>query len=169
MTKKADLDEATTVLLGAAAIVVLAVCVGLVVNHLSSDGLPLFASQHSLRPPVSAGATYMSIDEAREFLDEQGAIFLDARPAAAFDEGHIEGAVSLPVEDFAETEAALRDALRGATVLICYCDGIDCEQGAQLADQLVNAGYYNVALMFEGWEEWERAGYPASSAAEERQ
>ena len=162
MTKKGDLNDATTVLMGAAAIVVVAVCVGVVVNHLSPRALPLFASEQSLRPSVSAAVTYTSIDEARELLGDPGAIFLDARPAAAFDEGHIEGALSLPVDDFDEVEQALRAALRRAARLITYCDGIDCEQAAQLADKLTNAGYRNIALMFEGWEAWERAGYPAA-------
>ena len=53
---------------------------------------------------------------------EEGAILLDARSAAAFAQGHIEGAVNLPLPDF--TDEALAETLgpdRNRPIYI-YCN-----------------------------------------------
>jgi len=164
--RRASDSQAATVLLGAAAIVAVAICLGVLANHLSPHGVPLFASEESLRPRVPAVVTYVGLDEARARLGEPGVIFLDARPAGAFAEGHVRGALSLPADSFAEAHGALQDKLRAAVLLVCYCEDMMCEDAARLTELLSDAGYRNVALMFEGWEGWRAAGYPSSSGEE---
>jgi rhodanese-related sulfurtransferase len=154
-----------TVLLGAAAIVVVAVCLGLVANQRSSHRLPLLASEESLRPPAPATVGYLSLDEARRQLDDPEALFLDARVPEAFAAGHIRGALSLPVGDFDELHPGLEERLQAASALIVYCDNIVCDDAARLSEALVSAGYPRISLMFEGWEGWRDADYPSSPGA----
>ena len=45
----------------------------------------------------------------------------------------------------------------------------ELDGAARLTELLSDAGYANVALMFEGWEGWRAAGYPSSSGEEASQ
>jgi len=154
-----------TILLGAVAIIVLAVCLGLVANHRSSHRLPLFASEESLRPPAPATVAYLSLAEARRQLDEPDVLFLDARVPEAFAAGHVRGALSLPVGDFDDLHPGLEKRLQAASALIVYCDNIVCDDAARLSEALASAGYPRVSIMFEGWDGWRGADYPWSSGA----
>jgi rhodanese-related sulfurtransferase len=145
------------------AIVTVAVCLGLLANHISARSLPLFASEESLRPAVPSAIAYIGLDEVRQRMEEPGVIIIDARPPEAFASGHVRGAVSLPAADFQKQQRSMEARLRAATLLICYCDGITCDDGARLCALLSAAGYRNTTLMFEGWEGWQKAGYPTSS------
>jgi rhodanese-related sulfurtransferase len=156
-------SDAGTVALGAAAILTVAVCLGLAANHLSTHSLPLFASPDSLRPPIARGVRYMSVVEARELLSKPGVVFVDARSPEPFEVGHIRGAINLPVAAFAKDYGgAAAGELRKAELLVCYCETISCDEGARLTQALFAGGYPNVALMFEGWEAWKSAGYPTA-------
>lgn len=152
-----------TALLGAAAMVALAPCLGLIANHLSASPLPLFASAATLRAPVSAGISYMSVGEVRARLGQPGVLVADGRPLEAFAAGHLPGACSLPVEAFAEADVAMRGDLEHAQQVICYCDSIGCDEAARLARLLSEGGYQRIAVMFEGFEGWREAGYPTET------
>jgi len=152
--------EFRDVLLGAAAIVSLALLLGLLTNHVAAKGVPLFASDRDLRPPVPEGVSYLSLAEASGFLGQPGVLFLDGRPPEAFQEGHLPGAVNLPVDEVGRYHGALEQRMRAAALLICYCDALNCDEGSRLTRQVVALGYPNVALMFEGWEGWQRAELP---------
>ncbi len=163
MSARPASESQGALLLGAAAIITVAICLGLLANHVSARSLPLFASEESLRPDVPSGVAYMGLSEARARLDEAGVIFLDARSPAEFASGHLRGAVNLPVADFQSASRPLQARLHLATLLICYCDSMTCDDGAQLCGLLSAAGYRQVVLMFEGWEGWQQAGYPVST------
>lgn len=156
-------DSQGTILLGAAAILTAAICLGLLANQFSSRRLPLFGSEQSLRPEVPSAVAYIGLEEVNSRREEPGVLIIDARLPEEFAAGHIEGAVSLPVADFDGQSLRLQARLRAATSLICYCDGIACDDSARLCTLLSAAGYQEVMLMFAGWEGWQQAGYPTSS------
>jgi len=162
--------HAGAILLGAAAIVVIAISAGLIANYLLPYSLPLFASEQDLNPPVPAELTPISLDQARRRLDEPEVIFLDARSPEAFAAGHVKGALNLPPGSFHDMHASLlQEQLRAAELLICYCDSTTCGQAEHLCELLSAAGYSNVAVMPEGWEGWDQAGYPKSSGKRGRE
>ena len=152
------------ILLGAAAILTAAICAGLLANELSSRPLSLFASEDAVRPEVPPAVAYVGLAEVRARQEEPGVLIIDARPPEEFAAGHIEGAVNLPVADFDKQSRSLQARLRAAASLICYCDGLGCDDGARLCALLSAAGYRDVTLMYEGWEGWQQAGYPTSLA-----
>ncbi len=166
MTPNSSANDRGAILLGAAAIVVVAICLGLAANHISTHSLPLFASEQSLRPEVPPSVTYVGMKEVKQRLNEPGVMIIDARTPGEFASGHVQGAVNLPVGDFDREQRAMQARLRAATLLICYCAGITCDDGARLSALLSAAGYSNVMLMFEGWEGWQKAGYPSASTTE---
>ena len=63
----------------------------------------------------------VSLADFQRMAGEPSTIILDARSANAFREGHIDGAISMPLTDF--TEPALRETLRDPNLrILIYCN-----------------------------------------------
>jgi len=88
-------------------------------------------------------------------------VLVDVRSAAAWDQGHISGAIHLPYRDIAERAAELIPA--GASVVV-YCWSPGCNAGTKGALAFIEAGY-DVKEMIGGYEYWVREGYPAEDAS----
>lgn len=88
-------------------------------------------------------------------------VLVDVRSAAAWDQGHIPGAVHLPYRDIAARASELIPP--GATVVV-YCWSPGCNAGTKGALAFADAGY-EVKEMIGGYEYWVREGYPAEDAA----
>ena len=162
MSERWALPEGT--LLGAAAILALAVCLGLMTNHYSTHSVPLFASEQALAQPAMTQVRYLSIQEAYLLLGKPGVLFVDGREAAPYQAGQLSGALSLPVSELAQRHPGVETALARATTVVCYCDAPNCPDAGKLVDSLVGKATAQVALMFEGWEGWQKAGYPAQAS-----
>jgi len=103
-------------------------------------------------------------DVARVFRDpatQQGLnLFVDARKAELFEEGHIPGAMHC---DAYELGAALEEVVaraNGVERVIVYCGGGDCEDSIFLCRELIEAGasYDDVFLYAGGFKEWVARG-----------
>jgi rhodanese-related sulfurtransferase/DNA-binding transcriptional ArsR family regulator len=89
-------------------------------------------------------------------LMEQGdVVVLDVRPSAEFDQGHIPGAVSVPLD---RLEAQLR-SLRKHTEVVAYCRGPYCVLAPQ-AVQLLHDKGFRARRLEDGMPEWRLAGLP---------
>ena len=88
---------------------------------------------------------------------------LDVRSRAAYDAGHIPGAVSLP---YAEIDAAALDAF-GDRLLVLYCWGPGCN-AAQHAGARIAALGRPVKEMLGGWEYYVREGWPVEGELADR-
>ena len=104
-----------------------------------------FVSIHAVAEAVGAG---------------QSLVFIDARPNSDFSTSHIEGALNIPfyeVGDYA-------DRLPRDTWIVTYC-GCPHAVSGRAADALTEAGFERVAVLDEGFYEWEEAGYSVVRAA----
>src|SRR3954454_23746107 len=82
---------------------------------------------------------------------EPGFVLLDARTRAAYDAGHLPGAVCLhPSESAAETVEALPDG-----PVVAYCWGPSCNGACKAARKLAELGR-PVWEMLGGFEYWSR-------------
>jgi rhodanese-related sulfurtransferase len=104
----------------------------------------------------------ISIQDAARLFSARQAVFVDARDAELYAEGHVQGAVSLPLHSFGQDFPALRDRLQGMTV-ITYCDGERCTLSADLAEQLRAHGVENVRELRNGWTLWQEQGLPTAT------
>lgn len=87
--------------------------------------------------------------EAKEIIDSKEAIVLDVRTKDEYDQGHIEGAVLLPVDEIsAKAEEVLKE--KKAKILV-YCRSGN--RSATAAKTLIEMGYENV-LDFGGIIDW---------------
>jgi rhodanese-related sulfurtransferase len=97
----------------------------------------------------------VTVQEARRLIeDKPGLIILDVRTASEYDEGHIEGALNIPVQ-----ELSVRfDELSTGDELLVYCR--TGNRSAQAVDILLDLGFTKIYHMDEGITRWTEAGYP---------
>lgn len=141
---------------------------GLAINHrLLAD---VFAGR--LVPPspaaaVSAGRLPQPVLLAAvRDLAAAGALLVDARDSALYGEGHLPGAISLPL---ATAPDALRSFCRSAAMkrtLIVYCNGYGCPDSFDLGLNLLSAGCEDVRVFEGGYPEWRDAGLPVTRSGQ---
>lgn len=108
--------------------------------------------------PKSAGLPVLSLQGAR--LRYGKAVFVDARPARDYAEGHIAGAVGFDVNDFDRAAPGALPAIPSGAEAVVYCSGGDCDDSVMLAKKLGEMGYRTVKLYEGGYSEWKKAGLP---------
>lgn len=151
---------------GLRTVIIAALSVGLALafNATRPDSLPLTPSQHNASMnDLPQGEIPM--DEAARLFATGQAVFVDARSAQDYAQGHIEGAVSIPVFAFVQLFPPTRAQLEGKTI-ITYCDGEDCTLSQDLADQLRANGLANVLVLKNGWSLWQDAALPVAASQE---
>ncbi len=104
----------------------------------------------------------LGLQQVKELYDRNEAVFVDARDRAAFADGHIRGAVSLPVGEADAELARFRDRAPLTALLVVYCNGYSCHDSKTLADKLIGAGWRQVYVFEGGLPEWRDAGYPVA-------
>ncbi len=143
--------------------------VALVVNHISPRGIPLFGNWDSSAGIVSANSTnedslfseIRDIETAKQIFDQGNAVFVDARSEESFNQGHIAGAVSLPVGRFQEKIQSFRELYVPSTPLVTYCSGRACQDSHELARFLEVVGYSDIRIFIDGYPAWKDKGYPS--------
>ena len=85
-----------------------------------------------------------------------GFVLLDTRSAAAWEQGHVPGAVHLPRREVARRAPAELDP---AVPVVTYCWGPGCNGATRAALALALLGY-RVREMTGGFEYWAREGFP---------
>lgn len=86
-------------------------------------------------------------------------VLIDARPNSDFSISHIEGALNIPFYDVSKYTAELpRD-----TWIVAYC-GCPHAVSGRAVDALRAEGFTQVAVLDEGFYEWEEAGYSVAAA-----
>ena len=133
---------------------------GLGINFFARAPLPL------LKALPEAGSDMPAIGEVdADFVlqagNAPGTLLLDARAGAAYRAGHIPGALSLPLADFAAEFAALAPRLHEAQLLVLYCSDRNCGDSSELARRLWARGLKNLLLYKGGMEDWNRRGHGA--------
>lgn len=99
---------------------------------------------------TDAAYRQISQEEAKEMMDAGDAVVLDVREQSEYDEGHIPGAVLLPVGSIDEDTAAAVIPEKSATVLV-YCRSGNRSKTAAAA--LAELGYTDVCE-FGGINTW---------------
>lgn len=89
-----------------------------------------------------------------------GLVLVDARSRAAWDQGHVPGALHLPTADI---PARAADLLDPAVPVVTYCWGPGCDGAARAALALARLGH-RVKEMVGGIEYWAREGFAVQTA-----
>ena len=92
-------------------------------------------------------------------------ILIDTRDTARrYDVGHIPGALNLPAKQFDELAPRLLPTDKN-TLILFYCDGIECKLSHMAADDAEDLGYTNIRVYAEGFPDWFKRGNPYAVSA----
>ncbi len=84
-------------------------------------------------------------------------LWLDARPDAQFERGHIDGAMQLNEDRWDDLLRQTLSAWSPERKLVVYCSRQTCNASHEVAERLrQEAGLTNVYVLEGGWEEWEK-------------
>jgi rhodanese-related sulfurtransferase/DNA-binding transcriptional ArsR family regulator len=99
----------------------------------------------------------VSREQLLSLMKQGEVVVFDVRPPEEFDQGHIPGAVSVPL---GELEARLR-SLDKHTEVVAYCRGPYCVLAPQ-AVQLLHDNGFRARRLEDGMPEWRLAGLPVA-------
>lgn len=142
---------------------------GLLLGFLVNHRLVLAASAGRLTPVVKAAESLQArlpqpvlLAEMRELVGS-GALLIDARDATLYAEGHLPGALSLPLGEVEAQLLQFRQRTAVASTLVVYCNGYGCPDSFDLGVRLLNEGFADVRVFEGGFPEWRDAGLPIAT------
>jgi rhodanese-related sulfurtransferase len=95
----------------------------------------------------------ISSNDVRRLLDGN-TVFVDARLVRDFEAGHLEGAISLPVDaNDIEYKKTTADIAKDARIVL-YCQSSACKYAEIVAIKLIENDYSNISILRGGWVEW---------------
>lgn len=151
------------------ALALMAAVLGLIVNQVRSDSIPLLGDwSPEARISLKFGKNILiPFEEAKDKFLTGAAVFIDARTPELYQEGHIQGALNLPIAEFDQmADKVLMDFPEDA-LIVTYCDGEDCALSAELALKLKEIGYENVRVLHNGWSVWKSHQLPFQGVKEQ--
>ena len=146
-----------------------AISLSFFVNYVSPVGIALVGqwdeSQGAIRAKTKAEMVFddLEIDDiniGKAIFDQQRAVFADARSADDYEEGHIKGAVSLPVGEFDMKIGEFLNRYPPDRPIVTYCSGRTCDDSHRLTEMLIAMGYLHVSVMIDGYPGWRKEGFP---------
>ncbi len=89
-------------------------------------------------------------------LNLAGALWVDARPQAEFDGGHVPKAVALPAGAWDTQIDAFLDLWQPGAPIVVYCSSKDCDAAELVAQRLMRelGADTRVYILRGGWEAW---------------
>jgi len=147
------------------ALVILSTVAALAVNAVRTDRLPLVGDFSVAARMTTATGERMDIalEDAEKLYFTHAAVFIDARSAEEYTQGHIRDARSLPWQDADLNFMTVTADLELTTAIVTYCDGETCELSHDLALFLRDAGFTDTRVLINGWTVWQQAGLPVGT------
>ncbi len=149
------------------ALLAMAVLLAIGVNHWRAQAIPLIGdwSEEARFADASGESLIISLDEARAVFGKSGTVFVDARSAAEYERGHIQGALCIPWQAVDSYFMAAVGQLEKAQAIVTYCDGVSCDLSHELTLFLKEMGFENVRVLVNGWSVWRDAGLPTEEGS----
>jgi len=147
------------------AIIMLAGLIAIGFNQWGSNGIPLVGdwSVETRFSDTAGQALVIGLEQAAQMFEQNEALFVDARAENLYIQGHIRGALSLPLEEVNRYFAGVADKLDVSKPIITYCDGETCDLSHELALFLKEMGFEDVRVLVNGWTLWQQAGLPTEA------
>ena len=145
------------------------VILALVVNHLSPRGVAIVGQWDTAKGVIAANATDENeyrvaeierVTAAAKIFYDGDTLFVDARSKEDYENGHIPGAISLPVGQFDERIESFMNQYSLEQPIVTYCSGRTCEDSHQLARLFLDVGFSEVRIFIDGFPGWQAEGYP---------
>lgn len=112
---------------------------------------------------IESGASPLLLSGAKRHFDEGKSIFLDVRESEDFEEGSIDGAMSIPFERWEELYPEVEPWIEGQQVVL-YAGRESVRDADDLAGALASRGLDGPFFIYLGGiEEWREAGMPIAT------
>lgn len=98
--------------------------------------------------------TDISVEQAKQMIDNNEVFLLDVRTQEEFDAGYIEGAILIPDYELASRLSEVPDDAK----ILVYCRS--GRRSVDASNILLDAGYTDVYNMLGGINEWSYSQYP---------
>lgn len=128
---------------------------GFLFNLASPNGVPL-VPEHLSRPPAHT----ITAQKARELQQGEGAVIVDARPQAFYEQRRVRGAVSLTPALFDMVYIMRFAKLPLSTPIIVYGGNISRRWDEDVAAKLLAREHERVMVIDDGLPAWVARGYP---------
>ena len=150
-------------------ILFLSVVIGLVVNMIRPDSIPVIAdwSTENRLTSDSGETLIIPLPLAKALFEKNEAVFMDARDKNQFDLGHIKGAKNLPWHAVDDYFMDIVQDLSNDTIIITYCDGESCDLSHELSLFLKKMGFNHVKVLVNGWTIWQEMNLPVEESSYE--
>ena len=138
-------------------LLIFAVVAAFAVNFFSPKGIAFIGEWDTGLGVITAKAKDKVVDHeleiqdirvAKEIFDNKHGVFVDARAYENFIDGHIKGAVSLPLNQFEDRIAQFKRDYPFTTYIVTYCSGRECDDSHELAQFLFEEGFPLLSLTF---------------------
>ncbi len=148
-------------------ILFLSVVMGLVVNMIRPDSIPIIAdwSTENRLTSESGETLIIPVLLAKALFEKNEAVFMDARDKNQFELGHIKGAKNLPWHSVDDYFMNIVQDLPNDKVIITYCDGESCDLSHNLALFLKKMGFNHVKILINGWSVWQEMNLPIEGSS----
>ena len=138
-----------------AIIILLAVLCGLVYNSISENGISLI-----YQPLKLESGSFLTSEQTKTLLNEGRTLFIDTRYKDEFDQGHLINAKNVPQNASRDEIMNFFESIPKDQQMVIYCSNPACNSSRRLAGFLTYLGYEKVLIYLEGFQEWEKMGYP---------
>jgi rhodanese-related sulfurtransferase len=101
----------------------------------------------------------ITFEKSVELFKSGNSLFIDSRHEYEYRDGHIKGALNIPLNEFDTYRAKLSDVPPDRNIVI-YCDGAECNSSMELSIKLARMGFANLNIFFGGWQEWKSNRMP---------
>jgi len=135
--------------------IILAVLIGMFYHFANDAGLLANANATASIQKAHQGNFISKISERKvhKLLDID-TIFIDARLSRDYKAGHLEGAISVPVDsNDVERQKATAGIAKDARIVM-YCQSSGCKYAEIVAIKLIDDGYSNISIYKGGWADW---------------
>lgn len=120
---------------------------------------------------VRTFGTFIDFEQTRyllQFVDSGQVTFIDARhDQAAYEAGHIPGAIRLSADMFDNADAKAEEFINfydPSARYVIYCSGGDCDESENTRNRLYDRGYTVSHIYKNGWDEWvTKPGVPVTT------
>jgi len=112
--------------------------------------------------PDSISKRGISLRQLQNLIATKTAVVIDARNSEAYEKGHVPSAINVPFLRMFDYIAAL-SSMPTDTLIIIYCEGINCELSSNLAASLKSMSFSRIYVYQEGIQGWQNAKLPEES------
>lgn len=141
-------------------IVIAAAIIGFATTYISKQGL--FAEKDNSTSEVP-NWQIIAIEKAKALYDSHTSLFIDSRSVFDYNQGHIQDAINVPLDEIDAYQKVLDDLSKNKTMIV-YCDGAECNSSIELAIKLSEKKFTDVKVFFGGWQEWKTNNFPIAKS-----